>query len=283
MKKTGHILILLMGLTFISTQYTPLTSSSKPLNETRVLRAVKWGPEPVEVTEIRINSKPVSFDRSFVSNEDDWIRELSFKVKNTSNKDISYVRFELQFPLNDIPKRAFYVQVIEYGGTPVPGSGKTIRPGETVRLTCHTDVSALKKVVRDKGQGEYLKMNAALLSTEVIDFQDKTSWLAGQWMRFDDKNKKWIEMDHPQPEESLNPDVAFQPASFKPVPMSDCYRGTHDSINCTLECGCGGAKSVTVAGDPGAGNSLADKLQFCCTQNGISCFVAYTGITPGCV
>jgi hypothetical protein len=282
MRKTGHILMLLVGLTFVSTQYTPLTLSSKTLSETKVLRQVKWGLEPIEVSDARINSKPISFDQPFVSNEDDWIRELSFKVKNSSNKDISYVRFELQFPLKDIPRHAFYVESMEFGEAPVPGSsGKTLRPGETVQLTCSIDVKSLKQVVRDKGQGEYLKMNAALLSTEVIDFQDKTSWLAGQWLRFDEKNRKWVEMGSPQPEKAVNPDVTFQPASFKPV--QSCYKGTHDTINCQTECQCGSTHDITIPGDPvNAGNSPADKLLKCCTQNGFACFVSYTGVTSGC-
>ncbi|HEX6718009.1 MAG TPA: hypothetical protein VF088_12900 [Pyrinomonadaceae bacterium] len=245
------------------------------------MKKVNWGPEPVDINDVRINAKPISFEQSYNSNDRDWIRELSFKVRNATNKNISYMRFELQFPLKDTPKRTFYVEGLEYGESRMLGSsGKILTPGQTIELGVNVDVKALKEIVQQKGQGEYLKINVAQLSTEVIDFEDHTSWLTGEWLRFDSRTAKWIGLTQPINRSGTG---TFEFVRYKSPPGASCYRAAHDTIDCQAECQCGTSHSVSVPGDiVSSGSSSADKFQFCCKQNGVQCLVAYTGVTSGC-
>ena len=282
MKKLSiQLAAFVVGIVFIFAHYTPPTLSSNPPNATKILKKVNWGPEPVDINDVRINGKPVSFEQSYKTNDRDWIHELSFKVRNATNKNISYMRFELQFPLKDTPKRSFYVEGLEYGETRMAGSsGKIITPGQTIELSVNLDVKAVREVVQQKGQGENLEMNVAQLSTEVIDFEDHTSWLTGEWLRFDDRTGKWIGMT-----QSMNRSAngAFEFVNYKSPQGATCYKPTHDTIDCQLEFGCGTTHDVSVPGDlVNAGYNSADKLQYCCTQNGFRLLVAYTGVESGC-
>jgi hypothetical protein len=285
MKRTTiQMLLLILGLALSFTFYTPRTLSSNSHGELKLITAQNWGHQPVEVTDLRLNGKPLALGRSFKSNESDWIRELSFNLRNTSDKPISHARFELQFPLKDTPRRAFYVQELEYGqASALSSSTKSMKPGETVELTLNVNVDLLKKIVREKAVGQYLNMNTAQLSAEIIEFTDKTSWVAGEWMRFDDQKNKWIEIVMPKIASAEDPGLYFQPVSLKAPQAGACSKPTHDFIDCPSDCGCGVRHDIAVAGDiVTTGYSEVDKIQSCCTKNGVLCVVAYTGLTTGC-
>ena len=186
-------LLVMVGLGLTLTHYTPRTLSSNYRDDRKLVTEQKWGNQPVEVTDVRIDGNAVALGRSFVANDSDWIHELSFTVRNASGKHISHARFELQFPLHDTPKRAFYVQPLEYGQALLLGKPTaSVRPGESFELSAKLDVDVLKRVVREKAAGQYLSMNTARLSAEIIEFTDNTSWVAGEWFRFDRQTKKWI-------------------------------------------------------------------------------------------
>ena len=270
-------MLVVIGLALSFTYYTPPTLSYNRNNELKMLTQQKWGNEPVKVTEVRVNGKSIALGHSFLSNESDWIREVSFKVRNTSTKEISHARFELQFPLKDTPRQAFFVQPLEYS------SKRSIAPGETFELSVELNVDFLKQMVRENGVGQYLKMNMAQLSSEVIEFTDKTSWVGGEWFRFNNQTKKWIGMIPTGLDKPTDSTLDFQLVSFKAPQSGTCYSSLPDFVDCPGACQCGTNKNIATPGDiRNVGNFQADKIQVCCTQNGFQCVVAYDGVTPGC-
>ena len=87
MKKLSiQLPVFVVGIVFTFAHHTPPTLSSNPPNATKILKKVNWGGEPVDITDVRINGKPVSFERSYKSNDGDWIHELSVKVRNATDK-----------------------------------------------------------------------------------------------------------------------------------------------------------------------------------------------------
>ena len=273
-------MLVVIGLALSFTYYTPPTLSSNNHNDLKMLTQQKWGNEPVKVTEVRVNGKSIALGHSFLSNESDWIREVSFKVRNTSTKEISHARFELQFPLKDTPRQAFFVQPLEYGQT---SSKRSVAPGETFELSVELNVDLLKQMVRENGVGRYLKMNMAQLSSEVIKFTDNTSWVAGEWFRFNNQTKKWMGMIQAGLGNPTDSKLDFQLVSFKVPQSGTCFSSLPDFVDCPSACQCGTKKNIATPGDiRNVGNFQADKIQVCCTQNGFQCVVAYDGVTPGC-
>lgn len=282
MKKTVYLSVIVLALAIFSTHYTSARFSLNDTDDTRMLRKVKWGPEPIELTELRLNGKQIILDQPFVAGEENWVSDLRFKVMNRSNKPILFMRFELQFPLKGGPRPAFYVEAIEFGKkTGAHERPETLGPGETIELTCKTDVASLKQWLRDLGRPGYSNMRVALLSTEIVNFADKTSWTAGEWLRFDSHDNKWIEMNLVAPDKTDEALAIFQPAVYKSIQGEACWKNTHDVIDCQSECECGTRHDITIpSADPGPTSKEADKIQVCCTQNGFQCVVAYTGVAP---
>ncbi len=285
MKRTYVPLSMLVvtALALAFTCYTPPTLSFNDHNEWKILTEQKWGNEPVKVTAVRVNGKSIAFGHSFLSNESDWIREVTFKVRNTSTKEISQARFELQFPLKDTPRKAFFVQPLEYGETFVDNSKKSIGPGEIFELTVELNVDLLKQVVRENGVGQYLRMNMAQLSLETIKFTDDTSWVAGEWFRFNNRTKKWIGMIPAGLDRPADSKLDFRPVSYKAPQSGTCFSSLPDFVDCPSACQCGVKHNIATPGDiRNVGNFQADKIQVCCTQGGFQCVVAYDGVAPGC-
>jgi len=280
MMKASFALVMLAAVALTNTHSPFPALSFGQTGHPKVLKEVKWGPAPVEVTDLQINNRPVSLDQPFETNEEAWIRDLRFKVTNRSKSDISHLRFELQFPVKDRPRPGFYVQALEYGLPTGPGKsdGTKIKPGDSVELNCIVDFNALKSFVRQNAEGEFVELNTALLSTEIVDFSDKTSWLGGSWLRFDDKTRKWIDKAEPlQQIMSVSPVAVFQPVGFQPARPPDCFRSSKDSYDCQVECQCGIKHDVMIPGADivSAGVTGADKWVTCCT----TCLIAYTGTT----
>jgi hypothetical protein len=141
----------------------------------------------------------------------------------------------------------------------------------------------LKQVVREKAVGKYVDMNTAQLSAEIVEFTDNTSWVAGEWLRFDNQAKKWVEVVQAELWKSTDSPTIFQLASYKVPQQQNCYKSAHDIVDCPSDCQCGVRHDIATPGDPvNTGNSPADKFQVCCTKNGIQCVVAYDGVTSGC-
>ena len=277
-------MLVLVGSGLSLTHYTPRTLSSNNSNERKLITEQPWKNQPVEVSEMRVNGKPVALGQAFVSNESDWVRDFSFRVRNATNKRISHARFELQFPLKDTPRRAFFVQPLEYGQTlSLAKPNGSVAPGEYFELSAKVDVGILKQIVREKAVGKYVNMNTAQLSAEIVEFTDNTSWVAGEWLRFDKQTKKWVEMVRVELWKDTNSQTIFQLASMKAPQQQNCYRSAHDIVDCPSDCQCGTRHDIATPGDPvNAGVSQADKIQVCCTKNGIQCVVAYDGVATGC-
>lgn len=267
------------------THYAPRTLSSNSGNSRKLITEQNWGNQPVRVIEVRINDNAVAFGKAFVTNESDWIHRLSVKVRNTTNKHLSHARFEVQFPLSDSPRRTLYVQSMEYGQTLLLSKPiRSIGPGETFDLSVDLNVDVLKQVVKEKAEGAYQDISAAQLSAEIVEFTDDTSWVAGEWLRFDRPTKKWIELNQAQLWKPTTAEPTFRLAGFIVSQPTNCYKSAHDIVDCPGDCKCGVRHDIATAGDPvNAGVFDEGKFQLCCTQGGIQCVVAYDGVSPGCV
>jgi hypothetical protein len=90
---------------------------------------------PVEIVSIKLNGKDVQPGEKIKGN-DDWLKGLSFTLKNVSDKPIAYIDVGLQFP----QPRGFVVYSLNYGVDFSRGEARTessppaIQPGESLDL-----------------------------------------------------------------------------------------------------------------------------------------------------
>jgi hypothetical protein len=150
----------------------------------KVVRKIPDPTAPVEITKLKLKGKPINFDRAFDA-EDDWIKGLSVDVKNVSDREIVYLKIELNFPADDSEER-FYVTYLEHGRQPAEGSDtaaptiKPIRPGETITLAVPEGVpEAVRRSLRKEGSGNALKLNRIKLYANQAWFDKDTMWMLG--------------------------------------------------------------------------------------------------------
>ncbi len=157
--------------------------------------------EPVAITEIRVNSESVAFDKRFRAT-DDWLSKLVISVKNTSDKSILFASIQLQFPGSDSAKGIMSAEDMSYGNSalqqrlPNPGdSADKIAPGETVEIRLTTDRFVdLRKLLTASGFPESIP-SVSMRINRVI-FVDDLMWSRGATLRRDPNNPKtWINSD----------------------------------------------------------------------------------------
>ncbi len=166
----------------------------------RVLEKVSLKNEPVEVSEIKAKNKPVSFDHRFASS-DDWLKGLTFKLKNISTKPIIHAAIELDFPevrSQDAP----FTLSLQYGQVPdLPNpdvaQGAPVPPDESADLVLDEEIyEGLKRVIERYGKSPSVTRVRVRIST--IIFQDGTAWRNGFQHRRDPNNpRRWVIIENP--------------------------------------------------------------------------------------
>ncbi len=90
---------------------------------------------PVEIVSIDLNGKPI-VPGGKIKGDDDWLRGISFTLKNVSDQPISYVNIGFKFPLPN----GFVVYGLPYGVDSPHGESRkqssppAIEPGQTIDL-----------------------------------------------------------------------------------------------------------------------------------------------------
>jgi hypothetical protein len=95
---------------------------------------------PIEITSIRLNGKDIQ-PREKIKGNDDWLRGVSFTLKNNSDKPVAYVEVGLKFPTAD----GIVVYSLNYGVDYSRGTARNasspppIQPGESFDLALTDD------------------------------------------------------------------------------------------------------------------------------------------------
>lgn len=127
----------------------------------------------------------------------DWIKHLTFEVKNVSKKNISYVEITLMVTQQkQMPgPMIFYVMFGSRDGSDING---LIRPGEVAKVKVRdSEYLAWEKRLRNWDVHDF---DNVLLELRKIYFDDGTGWSLGHEIVQDPLNPKhWFRVDQPKP------------------------------------------------------------------------------------
>jgi hypothetical protein len=142
---------------------------------------------PVEIVSVKLNGEEVRPDEK-IQGDDDWLRGLSFTLKNVSDKPLAYVAVALQFPR----PQGHVAYVLSYGvdlsrGEPRrESSPPAIEPGRTVDLVLTRE--KYQGFLRLLEQGEAARsFDAAPYYVERVCFEGEPDilWAGGMLKRRD--------------------------------------------------------------------------------------------------
>jgi hypothetical protein len=155
-----------------------------PVGQSRVLKLMTYPFAPVEIMGIKVKDTPVSFNQP-LSDDKDWINGITVRVKNISEKSISYISIELRSEppeSGDKPR----ITSVSSGVLPLLRDGAEqqanilISPDMFIDITLSNDQYQVYK--------DYLQVSSLQVSVGSVFFTDDTLWMKGVSFTRDSKN-----------------------------------------------------------------------------------------------
>lgn len=131
----------------------------------------------------------------------DWIKHLTFEVKNVSKKNISYVEIMLMVPQQgEMPGPAAYVVV--FGSRDGSDTNGLVPPEKSTKIKVRdSDFSTWERRFEGWGVSDF---DRVLLQLRAVYYDDGTGWSAGRDLVQDPQNpKRWIHQDKSKPNFNL--------------------------------------------------------------------------------
>ncbi len=172
-------ILLLLSLISLGVIAKNVVVTARPQQGKTVEKAT-YDSEPVEVVDLRASQKPIQPGEK-VAGGDDWLKDLSFRLKNTSHKQIVYAEIALDFSGTQL------TYLIRFGQRPgvkqQMRSPLAVAPGEYLNVDVAGSYRDLKRFVENERQISTIEKVALRIS--FIAFDDGTVWSAGKMLRPD--------------------------------------------------------------------------------------------------
>jgi hypothetical protein len=174
------------------------THSSGIQNEDKILEKVKDYDPPVKIALVKSKIGVIETDKKIAAS-DDWLRGLTIRVRNESDKVVTSVLLSIQFPRPaNQTKELDLVAPIQYGRVPfappedASPPAEPILPGQTKDITLTDEAYDSLRILLDN-LNYPTTIKAVKIKVSVIGFQDDTYWNIGTIFRRDPNNPgKWI-------------------------------------------------------------------------------------------
>jgi hypothetical protein len=165
------------------------------LNGKIVTQNLRRPDQPIEIIELTTNGKVTKLNKEVDASEE-WLKGLSLKIRNTSDKPI--VSFYLTFILPDTESSGNppLALPIHYGasppGAPRSGIGEPLEPNSTIDISITDQMYAILKP-KIESIMPLRNLNHLQVGLDLIIFDDDTAWSAGELMRRDPNNpRRWV-------------------------------------------------------------------------------------------
>jgi hypothetical protein len=192
--RLGLILLALLMVPVFFVSKSVFTALAQKDTKNKVIKKMDFpnsaGREPIEILEITSNGKAVHFEESFI--DDYWLKDLTIKFRNVSDKTITYLNLNLRFPETASagePSGFPATYTLHYGLSRTQekagvSGAKSLKPGETDSVSLPTPSYAqLKQLVGTRR--ELSDLTTAYLTVITVYFDDGMQWSAGDLFRPD--------------------------------------------------------------------------------------------------
>jgi len=171
---------------------TPLASATPPKN--RTIEKLSRPDEPVAIISAKVKGKAVEFGKAFPG-RNNWLGGLTFVIKNTSAKSVSWARVALSFRRKEDEGRL--VDFMTYGIgrwdiDKIRGGGPPLKPGETAEVAYSWEQYQSVRGILD-GMGYPQSIAKIEVSVDQVIFADQPElmWIDGTMNEFHSP-KGWI-------------------------------------------------------------------------------------------
>lgn len=147
---------------------------------------------PVEIVSIKLGGKAIG-PGGKIQAGDDWMRGVSFTLKNISDKPISYVGIGLRFP-HAADARDFTTYLLSYGQegsprrsfTPQIATVRPIQPGETREIVLSDDkYPVFQNMMSSTGVAPGVEVAHYFIDRIFFEGEPDVMWRGGKLLRRD--------------------------------------------------------------------------------------------------
>lgn len=181
--KVSPGLLLIALLLFFSV----LVVATPPL-QSRTVNRLSRPNEPVQITAVRVNGKAVAFGKAFAG-RNTWLGGLTFVIKNTSTRSVSWARVALKFQTGK-ESAPYLKDLMIYGigrwdEDKIRGGGPPLKPGDTAEVSYSLEQYQSVRDILD-GMGYPRSIAQIEVSVDQVIFVDqpKLMWIEGTMNEF---------------------------------------------------------------------------------------------------
>jgi hypothetical protein len=179
----GALFVLAVTLAITNRQVLGLRPQQRKLIAGERVRKDKN--DPVTITSIKQGGRNLLAEEEFDAN-DEWLRDVSFKLKNNSNKNITFVGVDMYFP-DTQETGALMLRPLRFGRWPNRPNDLVapllLKPGETIDVAIASQYDSLKKFLESKQPIN--KIQKLMLRVYAVIFEDGTKWDMGTYYKPD--------------------------------------------------------------------------------------------------
>lgn len=155
---------------------------------------------PAEITDFKVDDKPVNADEEFEGGTE-WLKNLSFTLKNKSDKTIIFTVIDLDFPETSAVENGRIAQrQITLGQDPenkLDTPPLQLLPGKSMEIKLDTEYNGIKTLLTRRLPID--NVTKIMVRLHQVMFDDGTLWSAGTLYRRNPNQSepnKWIKIDH---------------------------------------------------------------------------------------
>ena len=156
----------------------------------------------IKISQLKVGEKTKNLGESFDEDEN-WLKNLSFKLENKSGKRIVYLQVNVNFPETRATGNLMSFPIV-FGQFPgIPNHSKNppflLNPDNSIEVELSKDYDELAKFIN--GRSPIKSMRKVELEIGFVIFDDKTAWSAGAYSRQDPNNpKRYVDIESNQPQ-----------------------------------------------------------------------------------
>lgn len=147
-------------------------------------------PQPVTIDNLKVNGQSIAFDQGFEADEE-WLRGLSFEIKNVSGKTITHLELSLRIAGTDGKNGSTSLFFFGKGGRLADAPAVSLEPNQVLQVSYSEKLYGAYKRLREHLQAE--RVNEATLEVSFAILESETGWRLGHWLRRDPDNAhRWL-------------------------------------------------------------------------------------------
>jgi hypothetical protein len=163
-----------------------------------ILQARPNKKDPLEITEIKVKEKAIRFEEKFTE-DGQWLRDATFKIRNKYSKPITYVHIDIDFPETEatgiMMQRQLFLGQHPAPKRPSPRPPVRILPGESLEVSLASEFDGIKRMI-ERRNPSINNISQILIRLNEVAFEDGTLYSGGNIYRLnpDPNGPKWLKV-----------------------------------------------------------------------------------------